>query len=138
MNFNVPQYIEVEDKIAFQLTLKQLAWLSLGAMGLFFLWQMDSMVAFIMLGAPVALLALAFAFYKPAGMTFLQFILNGILYLFKPKVFAWHRNAKNTKQRLIKTEKSENKQVLINRYNKENKLKSSKNLADLLDTNSKI
>lgn len=138
MNFNVPQYIEVEDKLAFQLTLKQLVWLALGAAGLFFLWQIGSTAALVVLGFPVVLLALAFAFYKPAGMTFVQFVLSGVLYLFKPKVLTWHRNVKKTKQVVVKREKGDKEQASINRYTKEIKLKSSKNLADLLDTNSKI
>ncbi len=138
MNFNVPQYIEVEDKLAFQLTIKQLSWLGLGAAGLFFLWQMGSMPALILFGIPVILLSLAFAFYKPAGLTFLQFIINGILYLFKPKVLTWHRNIQNETQRPIKRTARKNEKASINRYIKEKELKSSKSLADLLDTNSKI
>lgn len=138
MNFNVPQYIEVEDKIAFQLTIKQLAWLALGGMGLFFLWQLDSFPAFIVLGIPVLLLSLAFAFFKPAGMTFLQFVLNGVMYLFKPKVLTWHREAKPQEQRAPRQLTEKKQKASINRYVKEKTLKSSSSLADLLDKNSKI
>ncbi len=137
MNFNVPQYIEVEDKLAFQLTIKQLGWLALGATGLFFLWQTDSIAALVLIGAPVVLLSLAFAFYKPAGMTFLQFVLNGISYLFKPKVLTWHRNIRNETREPVKRIKEDEK-ASINRFVKEKELKNSSNLADLLDKNSKI
>lgn len=138
MNFNVPQYIEVEDKIAFQMTIKQLAWLALGGVGLFFLWQLDSTPALIVIGIPITLLSAAFAFYKPAGMTFFQFTLNGIFYLFKPKVLIWHREASTQAERAPRQVTDKKKKASINRYVKEKTLKTSKNLADLLDSNSKI
>ncbi len=137
MNFNVPQYIEVEDKIAFQLTIKQLAWLALAGIALFFLWQIG-IAALIVIGIPVVLLALAFAFYKPAGMTFLQFVKNGIFYLFKPKILTWHREAKNQIKRTPRKLTDSKRKASINRYVKEKTLKSSGSLADLLDKNSKI
>ena len=138
MNFNVPQYIEVEDKIAFQLTIKQLGWLALGSIGLFFLWQTGSTPALIVIGFPIVLLSLAFAFFKPAGMTFLQFTINGVLYLFKPKVLTWRRESKMQETRAPRKLTDKKQKASINRYMKEKALKSSDSLADILDKNSKI
>lgn len=138
MNFNVPQYIEVEDKIAFQMTIKQLAWLALGGMALVFLWQLDSTPLLLVVGVPVILLSAALAFYKPAGMTFFQFTLNSIFYLFKPKVLIWHRSAVVQRERAPRQLTDKKKKASINRYTKEKRMKNSKNLADFLDRNSKI
>ena len=92
----------------------------------------------IIIGFPIVLLSLAFTFYKPAGMTFMQFTLNGIFYLFKPKVLTWHREVKTQGNRKPRKLTEKKQKASINRYVKEKTLKSSKSLADLLDKNSKI
>lgn len=137
MNFNVPQFIDVEDKIAFQLTAKQLGWFALGGIVLFIVWQFtDGGALFFVVAIFVGILATLFAFLKPSGMTLFGFIVGGIMYLFKPKVMVWQR--KIFKVRKVTKRKPEEKQHKINRFMKEKALKESSDLADILDDQSNI
>jgi len=92
MNFNVPQFIDVQDKIAFQLTAKQLGWYALGGVILFIVWKITNGGAmFIVWAVIVVIVASFFAFLKPVGMSMFGFIMGGVRYLFKPKVMVWQR-----------------------------------------------
>ena len=138
MNFNVPQFIDVEDKIAFQLTAKQLGWFAVGGVILFIIWQFSGggaffIVAVIFVGVTCAF----FAFLRPAGMTLFGFIISSIRYLFKPKVMVWRRKIGKARAG-GKKRKVEEKQHKINRFMKEKALKESSDLADMLDKQSKI
>ena len=92
MLFNVPQYIEIEDKIAGPLTAKQLLWMfGMGAVMLI-LWGILETGAFIMASIPVALIFCALAFYRPHGQPLIKFILWGISFAFQPKTYIWRRD----------------------------------------------
>ncbi|MCA9364928.1 MAG: PrgI family protein [Candidatus Moranbacteria bacterium] len=91
MMFNVPQYVDVEDKVVGPLTAKQFGWM-LGMGGvLFLLWVVLTFPAFVVAGIPVAILFCLFAFYRPNGQTFLSFLTHWIFFLFRPKVYTWYR-----------------------------------------------
>lgn len=138
MNFNVPQFIDVEDKIAFQLTAKQLGWFAIGGVILFIFWQITGGgAAFIAVAVIVGIICALFAFLKPAGMTLFGFIMSSIRYLFKPKVMVWRRKISKARAGGARR-KVEEKQHRINRFMKEKALKESAEMADLLDKQSKI
>lgn len=91
MLFNVPQYIDVEDKVAGPLTAKQLLWMfGMGAV-LLVLWGILDKSVFFVAAVPVVLIFAALAFYRPYNQPFIKFIFSGILFLFKPKVYIWKR-----------------------------------------------
>ena len=91
MLINVPQYIDVEDKIVGPLTGKQLGWiLGLGVI-LMILWNMVPAPVFFILGIPLTILFVALAFYKPYGQPLGSFVIFGILYFFRPKIYLWKR-----------------------------------------------
>jgi hypothetical protein len=136
MHFTVPQFIEVEDKIAFQLTVKQLGWFALGGVLLYFIWQLVVPAAFYMWVVVIGLLVTAFAFYKPYGISFSLFLLNASKYLVKPKVLVWDR--KGIHKREEKPVVKEEKKVNVDLYMKEKELKRLAELAKILDKNSKI
>lgn len=92
MLINVPQYINVEDKIAGPLTVKQLLWMMAMGAVLFILWTLVPKTVFFIIGIPVALVFLAFAFYKPFGQPLIGFVFAGIRYMFGPKVYVWKRS----------------------------------------------
>ncbi len=91
MLINVPQYIDVEDKIVGPLTAKQLGWIIALAVILMIMWNMVPSVVFFILGFPLTILFVAMAFYKPYGQPLGSFIVFGILYFFRPKVYIWRR-----------------------------------------------
>lgn len=89
--YNVPQFIDVEDKIVGPLTWKQLAWTASGVGMLVLLWNFVPPPIFYFPAFPIAAIFLAFAFYKPQGLTLASFIFYGIMYAFRPKQALWER-----------------------------------------------
>jgi hypothetical protein len=93
MLINVPQYIDVEDKIAGPLTAKQLGWLIGLGIILLILWNVVPAPVFFIIGLPIAILFVALAFFKPYGQPLGSFFIFGIMYFFRPKVYIWKRTA---------------------------------------------
>lgn len=91
MLINVPQYIDVEDKIAGPLTAKQLGWLIGLGIILLIMWNMVPTPVFFILGFPLAILFVALAFFKPYGQPLGSFVIFGVMYFFRPKVYIWKR-----------------------------------------------
>jgi hypothetical protein len=89
MKTNVPQFIDIEDKIAFQLTAKQLGWFALGGVLIFFAWTFFDNSSFIAWSIIIVLLSSAFAFYRPAGISLVEFIKFGFLHIIRPKIYVW-------------------------------------------------
>lgn len=147
MIFNVPQYIDVEDKVAGPLTARQLGWfLGMGVM-LFLFWAMFSKVVFYVSILPVMGIFIALAFYRPNGQSLIKFMTSGIRYVFGPKVYIWKRVTKRgVAHQMHKTDmkkkendskdKSGDKQRGgdIIGYNKEDALKNISAIAKVLDS----
>ena len=97
MLFNVPQFINVEDKIVGPFTGKQLLWLAgLGAV-LLVLWNTLEKATFFIAAIPISLIFLAFTFYRPYNQPLIKFVAAGIMFLFRPKTYVWEREAPKTK-----------------------------------------
>jgi hypothetical protein len=91
MMFNVPQFIDVEDKIAGPLTWRQLLWMiGMGAVVLMLFMFLDGALLFVA-AVPIVLLFLLFAFYRPNGQPFIQYVMSAFFFLFRPKVMMWDR-----------------------------------------------
>ena len=98
MEYQVPQFIEVEDKIIGPLTLKQFIYIA-GAAGLcvvFFVY-LPTWVAFL-LSAPVVGLAVALAFYKVNGKSFIEVLEAGFNYYLGAKLFLWKHKEPTEKE----------------------------------------
>jgi hypothetical protein len=131
MLFNVPQYIDVEDKIAGPLTGKQLLWMfGMGAV-LLIMWGVLEKGVFFMAAAPVVGIFSALAFYKPHGQPLIKFIVWGISFAFRPKVYIWKRDFS------AKPKKKEEIQITQDVIAEKNKRKQkilSENIEDLSKT----
>lgn len=91
MDYQVPQFIEVEDKIFGPLTLKQFIYLAGGA-GLCAVFLLMLPLFFgILLSIPVAALALALAFYKMNNKPFIQILEAGFNYYFGKRLYLWRK-----------------------------------------------
>lgn len=94
MRFQVPQYIEVEDKLFGSLTFKQFVYLA-GSGGIvvatfsFF----PKIIAFI-ISAPVVVLGLALAFYKVNNRPFILTLESFTRYITKGKLYIWRKDEK--------------------------------------------
>lgn len=92
MMFNVPQFIDVEDKIAGPLTAKQLLWMfgMAAAILVIRLFTGGGAVMYV-ISVPVVVLFALLAFYRPHGQPLITFVIHGIFFLFRPKVMMWRR-----------------------------------------------
>ncbi len=98
MLFNVPQYIDIEDKIVGPLTAKQLLWM-IGMGGtLLVLWAILEKTAFFFSAIPVILIFVALAFYRPHNQPLSRFIGLGFVYFLHPKIYFWKREAEELKK----------------------------------------
>ncbi|HOF42482.1 MAG TPA: PrgI family protein [Candidatus Moranbacteria bacterium] len=130
MLINVPQHIDVEDKIVGPLTAKQLGWVVALGIILLILWNMLPKILFFIVGVPLVIIFLALAFYKPYGQPLGSFVIFGIMYFFRPKVYFWKR----TPQKEIKLTQKSIVAPKTQPVSKSIDSDSLKNLAQLLDS----
>ncbi len=99
MEYHVPQFIEVEDKIIGPLTLRQFIYIA-GAGGLcvVFFSYLPFIVA-LLLSAPVVALAAALAFYKVNGKSFIEMLEAGFNYYTGAKLFLWKKREQKEGER---------------------------------------
>jgi len=95
MQFRVPQFIDVEDKIFGPLSFKQFIYLAGGAGLVYIIYKVLPFWAAILPMLIVGGLAVLMAFYKLNGKPFIFYLQAGINYFFSKKLFIW-------KQRLVK------------------------------------
>lgn len=94
MEYQVPQFIEVEDKIFGPLTIKQFVYLAGGA-GLCAIILLTLPLVFgVILALPVAALALALSFYKMNGKPFIEIMESGFMYLVGGRSYLWKKEQK--------------------------------------------
>ncbi len=89
MEYQVPQFIEVENKIVGPLTLKQFIYFA-GAAGLcviFFAYL--SIIFAVILSLPIIALAVALSFYKVNGKSFIEVLEAGLHYYTGAKLLLW-------------------------------------------------
>lgn len=91
MDYQVPQFIEVEDKIFGPFTLKQFIYLGGGAGLVTALVLYLPLFLGILLSLPVAALALALAFYKVNGKTFVEMLEYGFNYYVGKRLYLWKK-----------------------------------------------
>lgn len=133
MLINVPQYIDVEDKVAGPLTMKQLGWMIVMGVLLFIDWSVFPKIPAIIFAIPIVLFFVALAFYKPYGQPLGSFVIFGILYFFKPKFYIWKRTAEKIQipQRAMQPQQTT---VRKENQNKEKLLSNLGDLAKVLDS----
>lgn len=91
MMSNVPQFIDIEDKVAGPLTWRQLLWVIAMGIILLVLYNMLPGIAFIVVAIPIVLFFSALAFYRPQGQSLISFLGHGFFFFFRPKVAVWER-----------------------------------------------
>lgn len=89
--FSVPQFIDVEDKIAGPLTWRQLLWMIGMGITLLVIYNAIGTIGFLIAAVPTILLFCALAFYRPQGLPLIVLFFHGITYFFRPKVAVWER-----------------------------------------------
>lgn len=105
MQFHVPQFIEVENKIFGPLTFRQFVYLAGGAGLIFILHTIFPLFITVILGAPVLAASLSLAFLKIHEKPFIEVAYNGFKYISGTKLYLWKKQVKEP----IKKEKTEEK-----------------------------
>ncbi|PID51828.1 MAG: hypothetical protein CR972_05120 [Candidatus Moraniibacteriota bacterium] len=112
----VPQYIDVEDRIAGPLTWKHIGWLFACGGILFIFWTLFDRITFYIFAAITIPLFAALAFAKPGGVSMVEYIGYGFSFFLRPRVYTWQREAsvqqKQKPQQDVKIESKSKKETL--------------------------
>lgn len=92
MQFEVPQFIEIEDKIFGPLTWRQFLYMGGGGMMAVVMFLTMPFIIFILLGIPIAGIAFALAFYPVNNQPFSRFLEAMYTYATKQKTYRWHQS----------------------------------------------
>lgn len=99
MQYQVPQFIEIEDKIFGPLTIKQFVYVAGGAGLCLIFFTLLPFYLTVVLSIPVMALSAALAFYQVNGRPFIVALEHGFSYFLGGKLYLWkQREAAPTKQ----------------------------------------
>ncbi len=96
MQFQVPQFTEVEDKIFGPFTATQFIYLVGGGGFAFVMWLILPPWAAVIIGGPVALLGLGLAFYKVNERPLIHTLEAAFEYLTRHKLYIWEKRKPKT------------------------------------------
>lgn len=106
MQFQVPQFTEIEDKIIGPFTLKQFLYLLGGGVIIFIFYKLFNLFICIILSFPIAAITIALAFIRINNRPFISVIKNFLGFLRKPDFYVW-------KKPLAKAQKEEENLQII-------------------------
>jgi len=133
MQYGVPQFINVEDKIVGPFTGKQTICLIIGGGLLMLLFSIFDFIFFAFAALFIIPLTLAFAFWKPKGISVFRLILNKINFTTSNRLYVWRREPD---ARMFKTtQKVKSSQEIVEKNVSRNKIRE---LAWLLDTSTSV
>ena len=94
MQFQIPQFIEVEDKIFGPLTFRQFVYIVGGLGSAYMLYRvLPFFIAFPFIAALLGLAA-ALAFFKYNGRPFILALEHGFSYFLRPRLYLWNNERK--------------------------------------------
>ncbi len=101
MRFQVPQFIEVEDKLFGPLTFKQFIYVA-GAIGLsvIFFILLPTFVA-ILLSIPVLIFGAALSFFRVNERPFIQVVEDFFHYTLSSKLYVWKKEEKQPETKVV-------------------------------------
>jgi len=130
MRYQLPQFIEMEDKIVGPFSLKQFLYLIAVPVLCYVLHFFVKLPYVILVGIIFAPVALMLAFYKVNGRPFI-YALGGVLkFIRRPQMYVWKRIPVAPKIEPEETKKTIKKEKI----NKATEAKDFKKLAEILDT----
>jgi len=89
--FNIPQFLDTEDKIVGPFTAKQLGWIAAAAGTFFLLYFLFSTTVLIILALPILAIFGGLAFYKPEGRPLTAYLSSVVFFFMHPKMYIWKR-----------------------------------------------
>jgi hypothetical protein len=135
MQYQVPQFIEFEDKIFGPFTLKQFIYIAGGSAVSFLLWKI---VPFFLLKViiviPIFSFCMALAFYKPDGFRpFIFMVEQAVRFYTGAKLYIWKRKDKKIEQKQEEKKEDDISQLYIPKLSS-SKLKDLTWSLDIHDT----
>ena len=100
MKFEVPQFIDVEDKVFGPFTFKQFVYLAGGAGLSVVIWLFVPRFIGIFLIAAVIGLAAALAFYKVNEKPFVNFLESMLRFFVSKKLYIWKKEARRVEHKM--------------------------------------
>lgn len=89
MQYSIPQFIEIEDKVVGPLTVKQFLYLVAGGVFLVIAWSLVDLGLFIFLAIITGVIVVPFAFIKINGRPFQVYLTAAIRYFTTPHLRIW-------------------------------------------------
>mgnify|MGYP001578057509 CR=1 FL=1 len=102
MQYQVPQFIDIEDRIIGPLTLKQFIYLAFAAAILFVFWFLFKFYIWIIVALPITAIAMSFAFIKINDRPFLYFAIAAVSYFIKPRLYIFRTKLEVSEPEKIK------------------------------------
>lgn len=132
MQFIVPQFIDIEDKVIGPLTFKQFMYLAGGAGLAFAVYKLVPPIISIPLALGIITIAVLLTFFKVNGKPFVFVMQAFISYFFQSKLYIWKQNIKKEEPKVAKVEEKKNEELKIPRLT-ESKLGDLSWSLDILD-----
>jgi len=107
MRFQVPQFIEVEDKIFGPFTFKQFVYMAGGIGAAVVLFTFLPKFLAILLSLPILVFAAALTFYKPNDKPFIHLVEAFFNYTLTNKLYIWKKEEKKPVARMTDAASSE-------------------------------
>ena len=120
MRYQVPQFIEVEDKVIGPFTVKQFIYVVGGAGMAFIVYNYMPIYVSLLLMAIIIPFSLALAFYKINNKPFIDFLESAFLFYTKENLYIWKKEEK--KIEATKTTAPDARQIYVPRLS-DSKLK---------------
>ena len=92
MQFKVPQFLDIEDKIFGPFTFREFVYLAGGAGLCFILYKLLGLILGIMPILIIAGFSLALTFYKPNNKPFINILESGLKYFTQNKLYIWKKH----------------------------------------------
>ena len=96
MRFEVPQFIEIEDKVVGPLTWRQFVYLAGGVGALVVIYISTPIIVFVFLGLPLGTLAFSLAFHRVNNRPFSVFLESFVNYMMRKKLYLWKKDTTQT------------------------------------------
>ncbi|MBI5470420.1 PrgI family protein [Candidatus Kaiserbacteria bacterium] len=113
MQFQVPQFIEVEDKIFGPLTFKQFIYMGGGLGTAYILWRVLPLYLALPLILTFIGLAVALAFFQYNGRPFIIGLESAFYYFLRGKLYLWNNARKHAKAEAVRTVSPHSAQVYV-------------------------
>ncbi len=94
MQFKVPQFIDMEDKVFGPLTFKQFAYLAGGAGFAYLTFRLLPIVISIFVGPAIVAFVVALAFLKYNDKPFIHVVESFIKFYSRSRLYLWHKQEK--------------------------------------------